>query len=136
MLSGATDLYRATGQSQYLGDAVRLSDASIRYFASLGAEKPGYSCDISGSRNWFNGVLMRGYADIYPSYNGVSTYIESFQRNLDHGYDHFLHDGFLPSNLLLGWSEDEKNNNIDAMFSFAFAAEYAVLARYELEKAH
>lgn len=135
MLSGAADLYRATGQNQYLDDAVQLSDASFKYFARFGAEKPGfYSYDISGFRNWFNGVLMRGYTEIYPSYRGVSNYIESFQRNLDHGYDHFLHDGFLPTNLLLGWSEENKNNNNEGMFSFAFAAEYAVLARYEVER--
>ncbi|GAP68994.1 glycosyl hydrolase family 76 [Bacteroidales bacterium 6E] len=135
MISGTADLYRVTGQSQYLDDAVRLSDASFQYFANLGKEKPGYySYDISGFRNWFNGVLMRGYTEIYPIYRGVSNYIESFQRNLDHGYDHYLHDGFLPSNLLQGWNEDENSNNIEAMFSFAYAAEYAVLARHEFER--
>lgn len=135
MLSGAADLYRATNEVAYLDDAKKLSDASFGYFAKLGQTKPGYyTYDISGFRNWFNGVLMRAYVDIYPAYGKVDGYIESFQKNLDYGYDHFLHEGFLPTNLLVGWSRDDSNNRTEGMFNFAFAAEYAVLSRYQLEK--
>jgi len=35
---------------------------------------------------------------------------------------------------LLGWSRDNNNNSMEGMFTFAFAAEYATLARYEIEK--
>ena len=135
MLSGAADLYRATGNNLYLEDAKKLSDASFRYFAKLGETKEGYyTYNISGFRNWFNGVLMRGYVDIYPYYNNVGTYINSFQQNLDYGYDNYLYNNFLPNNLLVGWSRDNNNNRVEGMFTFAFAAEYAVLSRYELEK--
>jgi hypothetical protein len=119
----------------YLVDSRKLADASFQYFAKLGQTKPEYyTYDISGFRNWFNGVLMRGYVDLHPSYGTVEDYIGSFQKNLDYGYDNFLHEGFLPTNLLVGWSRDNGNNNTEGMFNFAFAAEYAVLARYELEK--
>lgn len=135
MLSGAADLYRATGDNMYLEDARELSDASFQYFAKLGQTKPGYySYDISGFRNWFNGVLMRGYFDVYPEYGTVAEYLDSFQKNLDYGYENFLYKGFLPTNLLVGWSHDNNNNRTEGMFNFAFAAEYAVLSRYELEK--
>jgi hypothetical protein len=135
MLSGGADLFRATGDNIYLEDSRKLSDASFQYFAKLGQTKPDYyTYDISGFRNWFNGVLMRGYVDVYPAYSGVSGYIDSFQKNLDYGYDNFLYEGFLPTNLLVGWSRDEGKNNTEGMFNFAFAAEYAVLSRYELEK--
>ncbi|GHT43898.1 hypothetical protein AGMMS49965_18670 [Bacteroidia bacterium] len=135
MLSGAADLYRATGSSVYLEDAKKLSDASFKYFAQLDATKPGYyTYDISGFRNWFNGVLMRGYVDVYPSYNNVAVCINSFQQNLDYGYSNFLYEDFLPTNLLVGWSRENNNNRVEGMFTFAFAAEYAILARYELEK--
>jgi predicted alpha-1,6-mannanase (GH76 family) len=134
MLSGGADLYRATGDNVYLDDVRKLSDASFQYFAKLGLTKPGfYTYDISGFRNWFNGVMMRGYVDVYPSYGKVADYIDSFQKNLDHGYDNFLYKGFLPTNLLVGWSRDNVNNRTEGMFNFAFAAEYAILARYELE---
>jgi hypothetical protein len=136
MLSGAADLYRSTNNKMYLEDATLLSDASFSYFATEGAEIPGYyTFDTKGFRNWFNGVLMRGYVDIHPACQKVADYLNSFQQNLDYGYNNFLHDGILPTNLLKGWNEDEINNRTEGMFSFAFAAQYAVLARYELEKA-
>ena len=135
MLSGAADLYRATGEAAYFDDEKKLSDASFSYFAKLGDMRPGYyAYDIGGFSNWFNGVLMRGYADVYPSYKNVAAYISSFQQNLDYGYDNFFYKGFLPANLLLGWSRDNNNNRMEGLFTFAFAAEYAVLAQYELEK--
>jgi hypothetical protein len=135
MLSGAADLYRATGNMVYLEDARKLSDASFAYFAMPGTIKPGYyTFDISGFRNWFNGVLMRGYVDIYPSYNNVKEYINSFQKNLDYAYDNFLYQDLLPTDLLSGWNRESNNNQVEGMFTFAFAAEYAVLARYELEQ--
>ncbi|MBN2485836.1 MAG: hydrolase [Bacteroidales bacterium] len=136
MLSGAADLYRVTGNNTYLNDAIKLSDASFGYFAKPGVNKQGYyTYDISGFRNWFNGVLMRGYVDVYQSYAGVSDFINTFRQNLDYGYNNYLYKGFLPTNLLVGWSYDKNNNKTEAMFNFAFAAEYAVLARYELQKA-
>ena len=135
MLSGAADLYRVTKEGIYIEDATKLSNASFSYFAKLGATKPGYyTYDISGNNNWFNNVLMRGCVDVYPLSKTVSSCINSFQQNLDYGYDNFVYKDFLPTNLLLGWSRDNDNNNLNGMFSFAFAAEYAVLARYEIEK--
>ncbi|WP_439488797.1 glycoside hydrolase family 76 protein [Algoriphagus sp.] len=135
MLSGAADLYRATGESEYLQDAKELSDESFNYFAKLGQNQPGlYSYDISGFNNWFNGVLMRGYVDVQPAYGTASDYIDTFQKNLDYGYENFLYEGFLPTNLLVGWSLTPNNNRTEGMFNFAFAAEYAVLSRYELAK--
>jgi len=135
MLSGGVDLYRATNEAGYLNDVRALSDASFTYFAKLGQTKPGYyTYDITGFRNWFNGVLMRAYVEAHPVYGDVAEYIDSFQQNLDYGYENYLEDGFMPTNLLLGWSRDNANNRTEGMFSFAFAAEYAILSKYELEK--
>jgi predicted alpha-1,6-mannanase (GH76 family) len=136
MLSGAADLYRATGDNAYLADAKKLSDDSFTYFAKRDATLVGYyTYDISGFRSWFNGVLMRGYADVYPAYSNVSVCLGSFKDNLDYAYKNFFYKGFLPVNLLLGWSRSgNENNNVEGIFTFAFAAEYAVLARYELGK--
>lgn len=135
MLSGGADLYRVTGDNIYLDDISKLSDASFQYFAKLGQTKDGYyTYDISGFRNWFNGVLMRGYVDVYEADGTVADYINSFQKNLDYAYDNFLYKGFLPTNLLVGWNRDNGKNNTEGMFNFAFAAEYAVLSQYELEK--
>lgn len=135
MLSGAADLYRVTNTAQYLTDAKALSESSFTYFASKEAAKPGcYTYDLSGFRNWFNGVLMRGYTELYPAYKNVESCIDSFQQNLDYGYTNYFYKNMLPPNLLVGWNPDKGKNNMEGMFTFAFAAEYAVLARYELEK--
>jgi hypothetical protein len=135
MLSGAADLYRVTGDNKYVTDAKKLSKASFRYFAKLGQTKAGYyTFDSSGFSNWFNGVLMRGYVDFYPLFKNVDNYIDSFQKNLDYGYQNFRHKGFLPTDLLKGWSYDNSKNETEGMFNFAFAAEYAVLSRYEIVK--
>ncbi|WP_303921278.1 glycoside hydrolase family 76 protein [Draconibacterium sediminis] len=135
MLSGAADLFRATGDDLYRRDAQHLSKSSFTYFAQIDKDIPGYySFDVRGFRNWFNGVLMRGFVDAHSSCEEVSEYINSFQQNLDYAYENFLYNGFLPTNLLTGWEEDHEKNKTEGMFNFAFAAEYAVLAKYELEK--
>jgi hypothetical protein len=43
-----------------------------------------------------------------------------------------MYNGFLPTNLLKGWNSDPEKNNIEGMFSFSFAAEYAVISRLML----
>jgi predicted alpha-1,6-mannanase (GH76 family) len=135
MLSGSGDLYRATGDNAYLDDAKKLADDSFKAFAKLGNTKEGYyTYDILGFNNWFNGVLMRAFVEVAPSYAAAGTYAESFQKNLDYGYDNFAYKGFLPTNLLVGWNRDNSKNQVEGMFNFTFAAEYAVLARYQLDK--
>lgn len=135
MLSGGADLYRATRDKTYLRDVSELSDASFRHFAKLGATVPGYyTYDVRGFNNWFNGVLMRGYMDVLPMHKATATYLDSFQKNLDYGYDNYLYEGHLPTNLLGGWDKDKEKNGVESMFMFAYAAQYAVLAQFELEK--
>lgn len=134
MLSGAVDLYRVTQDAKYLNDATALSDRSFAYFTRLNATLSGfYTFDISGFNNWFNGVLMRAYAEVYPIHATTATYLGAYQQNLDHAYDNFLYRGILPADLLGGWTNNG-NENVEGMFTFAFAGEYAILARYELEK--
>ena len=127
-LSGAIDLYRATGKREYLDDIARLSDDSFNYFAKTSNQLAGYyEFEVSGFNNWFNGVLMRAYVEAYPIYSKAERYIQPFQQNLDYGYTHFLHRGILPADLLHGWGDDRK---VEGMFAFTFAAEYAILSEY------
>lgn len=134
MLSGAADLYRVTGDGKYLGDLNNLVTASFKYFAKLDEEKNGYySYNISGFNNWFNGVLMRGYVAAYPYDINAGNPIESFQDNLDYAWENHLYESMLPNNLLLGWGSDRSKQKVEAMFTFAFAAEYAVLSSFKME---
>jgi len=60
--------------------------------------------------------------------------VKSFQENLDYGYTHFLSEGFLPNDLLGGWAKDKSKNDLEGMFMFTFAAQYATLAQVEQPK--
>ena len=134
MLSGAADLYRVVGDSRYLSDLQNLVSASFKYFAKLDKEKPGlYSYEVTGFNNWFNGVLMRGYLDAYPHDMNAETPLQSFQDNLDYSWEKHMYESMLPTNLLLGWGSDRTKQNVEGMFMFAFAAEYAALARFKTE---
>lgn len=131
MLSGAADLYRVTGDKEYLTDMTNLSNSTLVYFAKKSATvEDCYDYDVTGFNNWFNGVLLRGWVDVSAHYSNVSLNITTFQNNLDHGYTNYLHDGFLPPSLLYGWNTDNTKNKVEGMFAFAFAAEYAEIARY------
>ncbi len=132
ILSGAVDLYRVTGKPEYLDDMKQLSNDSFSYFAKKSKQRTGYyEFATTGFNNWFNGVLLRAYLETYPLYRSVDQYIQPFQQNLDYGYTRFLHRGILPPDLLGGWNDDRQ---VEGMFAFTFAAEYALLSEYALEK--
>lgn len=133
MLSGAVDLYNSTKNKKYLQDLKQLSDNSFRYFAKFESIIPGYyTFDTKGFNNWFNGVLMRGYMDTSPYHKASNDYLAAFQKNLDYGYDKYLYEGYLPTDLLVGWNDKESDNDVEAMFMCAYAAQYAVLSQFEL----
>lgn len=134
MLSGGADLFRVTSDEKYLNHTKTLSEASFRVFASLDKDLPGYySYGTEGFRNWFNGVLLRGFMDVHNIHSGAIPAITSFQKNLDYGFSQFKQQGLLPTDLLKGWGDSEKGRGVEGMFQFTFAAEYALLARYEFE---
>lgn len=134
-LSGLVDLYRVTSDKSYLDDIQALADNSFAEFATLGSVIPDhYAFNITGFRPWFDGVLMRAYVEAVPVCKNAVSYAEAFQSNLDYAYDNYCKDHMLPTNLLVGWNNDKAKNNTEAMFEFGYAAEYAVLARHQLNK--
>lgn len=133
MLSGAADLYRTTGDQQYRDDALALSENAFNSFASLGQDLPQYySFGVGGFKNWFNGILLRGYHDMGDLDEQTVRYMDAFQRNLDYGFDHYQKDGFLPTNLLTGWADEKEGQGLEGMFMFAYAAQYAILGQHHL----
>lgn len=136
MLSGGAWLYRATAEPAYLQDATALAGNSFEEFATLGSVVPDhYTFDIRGFRNWFDCVLLRGYCDVVPHAPEVAKYLGAFQDNLDYAYTNFLYSHMLPTSLLAGWHKSNlTKNNVEAMFTYAFATEYALLAYHEWSK--
>lgn len=132
MLSGCADLYRVTRLGTYLSDTENLAKASFSVFADKDTAVSGYySYPTEGFSTWFNGVLMRGYAAASKQSQTARDALNSFQQNLDYGWANHLYDGLLPTNLLVGWSRILANNQVEGMFAFAFASEYAQLANYQ-----
>lgn len=129
MLSGSADLYRVTRIAQYLNDVKALSLATFKVFASKDPVREGYyAYAVDGFNPWFNDVLMSGYAEAY-GYDEISrNSLNYYQANLNYAWAKYMKNGTLPINLLVGWSQTAVNNKVEAMFSFAYASEYAVLA--------
>lgn len=135
MLSGAADLARATGEAKYKSDVADLIEKSFSFFLTPDSTKPGcYSMEMTGFATWFNGVLMRAYTEAYDVVSAADKGCQAFQNNLDYGYSHYLYKDMLPVSLLGGWSRDQSKCSIEAMFTFTFASEYAVLSQHELNK--
>ena len=135
MISGAVDLYNLTQDASYLTDAKKMTDDSFSYFAKKGTDVIGYyTFETTGFNNWFNGVLMRSYVEISNLYPTADAYTDSFQKNLNYGYENYLYKNLLPTNLLLGWEGEKNDNNIEGMFIFTFASEYALLSSYQAQK--
>lgn len=131
MLSAAVDLYLATQDILYDEDAKELAKNSFSHFAVKGKEIPEYySFGTEGFKNWFNGILLRGFKDLAMINSNYGQYIHPFQKNLDYGYKHANKDGFLATNLLKGWEGSKEPKGLEGMFMFTYAAEYALLAEY------
>lgn len=132
MLSGCADLYRVTRLDSYASDTKDLVAATFSVFAKKDADLEGYySYPLSGFSTWFNDVLLRGYLAAENQGIDAKTSIDSYQNNLDYAWAKYRMDGILPVNLLLGWNLSSASNNVEAMFSFTYASEYAMLANYQ-----
>lgn len=135
MLSGAVDLYRVTKHKNYLQDAQHLAKRSFNYFAQQDAQLPSYySFAVDGFNNWFNTVLLRAYVDYLPLDKSAITYIDVFKQNLDYACQHYIKDDMLPPDLLSGWNADGSKNNVEGMFMFSYASQYALFAQTQNTK--
>jgi len=135
MLSGAVDLYRATKKKVYLEEAKNLAKASFEHFAKPNLQVQNhYTFPHEGFSNWFNIVLLRGYIDLAPFDNSVTPYIEAFHKNIAYSHVNFNYKGLLPSDLLGGWNKDEAKNQVEGMFMFSFATQWALCDQFKKNK--
>lgn len=139
MISGGADLYKMTNDPVYLEDIEAATKASLNNFSKYDRKTGRYQFNTDntaeqGFTTWFNDVLMRSYADAYPLVEGSASKngLESFQGNLDYGYENNLKNGLLPIHLMEGWGDEKITKGFH---QFSFASQYAVLANWLLEKA-
>lgn len=136
MLAGAAELYRVTGEDDYLTDLNSLCQRSLTVFGKrirrdgeVYRQWPTDEVATSGFNTWFDNVLMRAYVDaVLHGNNNAATALASFQQNLDYGWDNFLLGGLLPIHLLDGWDDGTVTKGFHQC---AFAAEYAMLAVWQ-----
>lgn len=138
MISGASDLYRVTGDDVLHDDITAMTKASLTQFAKYIRRLNTYEFKTdetaeNGFNTWFNDVLMRSYVDALPysENNTPTTALQSFQTCLDYAFENYNREGMLPIHLLDGWGSEVKTK---PFHQFSFASEYAKLAVYLLAK--
>lgn len=138
MISGASELYRVTGEEAFRSDIDVAVRASVDKFARYVRARDAYlfSTDATaenGFNTWFNDVLMRSYIDafLYAENNMSATGLKSFQTFLDYAFENHNRGNMLPIHLLEGWGDEVKTKSFH---QFAFASQYAMLAAYVLRK--
>ena len=115
-ITGAVELYRATGETKYLNTAKYWAASADAYFAK--------DSDVDGLKKypsgniWFNLILLNGFAALAPyDTENTAVYIAHIQKSIDYAYDHHLSENhkpfygpFLPNDWINGWgSQDPKN---------------------------
>lgn len=136
MISGASELYRTTGNSDLQTDIDNYLEGSIRQFGVESGRNGGsyeFNTDAKateGFNTWFNDVLIRSLVDAVPYVSEKGTnpvkYLNFHQTNLDNAFENYNVGNLLPIRLRSGWGSDVKTK---PFHQFSFASEYAILAK-------
>ena len=130
MISGAAALYRATGEEKYFNAAKKSVKAAKKVFGDTRALE-GYTLWGLSNRKWFNLILLEGFIEFYEfDPEECLEIITSFQDMLDYSYDNYLKKGFLPYNLLKGWTKNSEDTNKNIMEQTSVATMFAELSEF------
>lgn len=107
MISGGAYLYAATGETRYLDEARATAESCRKYFGSSKI-KDGYvvypGSDGGTTYSWFNLIMFKGYLDLYLVDKSQEIYLDEVKAVLEHDYEKFEKDGFIPTTGLVGWT--------------------------------
>lgn len=130
-ISGAAALYGVTNEEKYLEKARSAAKGAFDFFGDK-TVKEGFVEYPVHTTIWFNSILLKGFLKLYPyAAEECSDYIESFQKSMDYGFEHFIKDGFMPVDWLRGWQDTKKDTNKESLDHSANAEMYALLSIYE-----
>lgn len=83
MLQASALLYKITGNKIYLEESHHIASSAINYFTEDFTTAQGKKIRLfKNTGNWFNAVLLRGYAELY-SLDGNDKYMKIFSDNMD-----------------------------------------------------
>lgn len=132
-ITGAVELYRATGEAGYLTTAKYWAQAADAYFAKDSAA--GVK-DYPAGNVWFHSILLNGFTALAPYDAQAAVYIGHMEESIDYAYEHSLSAGCppfgarcLPDDWADGWGDKNPKEQwvLDAA---ANATVYATLAEY------
>jgi len=132
-ITGAVELYRATGDADYLVKAKYWARSADIYFAK---DTAAGVKDYPAGNVWFNAILLNGFTALAPYDTQAAVYIGHMQDSIDYAYEHSLSTGWppfsarcLPDDWAGGWgSKDPKQQWV--LDAAANATVYATLAKY------
>jgi len=107
MLQSAVMLYRLTGDRNYLNEAQSIAASAIDQFTEEYTMSGGKKIRLfKNTGNWFNAVLLRGYAELYRV-DGNDMYLNIFRDNMDQLWNKVQDDNGLFSKDWKGEKADE-----------------------------
>lgn len=88
MMQSAVLLYQLTGRKDYLTDAQNIAEACHNYFFLNYTPAQGEPFKLLKKGDvWFTAVMLRGFIELYRT-DGNKTYLDSFDKSLDHAWQH------------------------------------------------
>lgn len=88
MMQSAVLLYQLTGRKDYLTDAQNIAEACHNYFFLNYTPAYGEPFKLLKKGDvWFTAVMLRGFIELYRT-DGNKTYLDSFDKSLDHAWQH------------------------------------------------
>lgn len=128
MIQNGICLYRITNEKKYLDEATASAQGAYDYFVKT---RNGVTLSYPDSDPWFNTKLLRAYIDLAPYYPQADTYIKSYAKFINHGYDNArTDDGFFYED----WTGASPKRYYSLLMQVAVVESYAALAVYEESK--
>lgn len=125
MMQAAALLYKTTGQKKYLDDAQNIAKACHRKFFHEFTPGTGSSFRLINEGNvWFTAVMLRGFIELY-GIDRDKTFLDDFQKSLDHAWEHARDDNGL---LEKDWSGEKTESRKWLLTEAAFIEMYARMA--------
>jgi len=113
MLQAAAMLYKLTGNKAYLDEAEHIAKSAIDHFTEEYTTSEGKKIKLfKNTGNWFNAILLRGYAELYHL-DGNVQYISIYRDNMDQLWNHVRDKNGLFSKDWKGQKNDEYKSVLD-----------------------
>lgn len=128
MINAAAQLYKLTGQTEYLKQAQQIAKSAYnRFFTeNKNAEIPARI--LKRGDIWFTGVLLRGFIELYKE-DRNDTYLKIFKQNLDYAWLHMrAENGLFNSD----WTGKTTDSSKWLLSQFAMVEMYARMSQIKI----